>query len=165
MLLLLEIYGMQFKNYILNDRIFPVFTLCINKLMSSNRCHFILKQIVPNLAGDGSMLWNYLDCPCGGVQYSKIEEVDRVYDFLPDLNSKFNVVQGRILEQRPIPPLMEVCYVVPLQEDRVGAINIKIVLVIDSIAFSAKLSGSNNDKQWTMVREHCKKPWHTKEQC
>ncbi|KAA0058395.1 Copia protein [Cucumis melo var. makuwa] len=32
------------------------------------------------------------DCPCGGFQYSKIKEVDRVYDFLAGLNSKFDVV-------------------------------------------------------------------------
>ena len=33
------------------------------------------------------LIW---DCPCGRVQYYKLEEVDRVYDFLAGLNSKFD---------------------------------------------------------------------------
>ena len=40
------------------------------------------------------IVWN---CPCEGVQYSNIEEVDHVYDFLAGLNSKFDLVRGRIL--------------------------------------------------------------------
>ncbi|XP_038885911.1 uncharacterized protein LOC120076218 [Benincasa hispida] len=37
------------------------------------------------------IVWN---CAQDGAQYLKIEEVDRVYDFLAGLNSKFNIVQS-----------------------------------------------------------------------
>ena len=98
---------------------------------------------------------------CGGVQYFKIEEVDRAYDFLVGLNSKFDIVQGRILGHRPIPSLMEVC-------SQPGAINSTTVSATNSIAFSGKLSDSDSYKQnekQAPVCEHCKRWWHTKEQC
>ena len=84
------------------------------------------------------------------------------------MNSKFDIVQGRILGQSLIPFLMDVCYEVHLEEDKVNAINIMTVYAIDFATFSVKLSGFDNDKQnekQTPACEHCKKPWHTKEQC
>ena len=83
---------------------------------------------------------------CGHVQYSKIEKVDRVYDFLAGLNSKFDVMQRRILGKRPIPSLVEVCYEERLEEDRVCAMNITTIFAADAAAFRAKLSGSDSDK-------------------
>ena len=41
------------------------------------------------------LLWNI---PNGGVQYSRIEEIDRIYDVLSYLNPKFDVVCGHILD-------------------------------------------------------------------
>ncbi|KAA0042083.1 reverse transcriptase [Cucumis melo var. makuwa] len=61
------------------------------------------------------------DTPNDGTQYTKLEEIDRVYDFLAGLNSKFDIVCGRILGQRPLPSLMEVCFEVYLEEDRTNA--------------------------------------------
>ena len=52
-----------------------------------------------------------------GVQYSIIEENDKIYDFLTRLNPKFDVVRERILGQRPIPSLMEAYYEICLEED------------------------------------------------
>ncbi|KAA0051253.1 Beta-galactosidase [Cucumis melo var. makuwa] len=75
------------------------------------------------------------DTPNDGTQYAKLEEADRVYDFLAGLNPKFDTVYGRILGQRPLPSLMEVCFEVRLAEDRTNAMG------------------------------HCKKQWHTKDQC
>ena len=80
------------------------------------------------------LIW---DCPCGGVQYYKIEEVDHVYDFLASLNSKFDAVRGQILGHRSIPTLMEVCSEVHLEEDRSSAMNIITASVTDFVAFSA----------------------------
>ena len=51
------------------------------------------------------LVWNSSN---DGVQYSRFEEVDRIYDFLAGLNSKFDIVREHILGQRPIPSLMEV---------------------------------------------------------
>ena len=85
------------------------------------------------------LIW---DCRCGGVQYYKLEEVDCVYDFLTSLNSKFDVVRSRILGQRPISTLMEVCLEVRLEEDRSSAMNITATSITDSTAFNAKSSGT-----------------------
>ena len=108
------------------------------------------------------------DCPCGGVQYYKLEEVDRVYHFLAGLNSKFDAVRSRILGQKPTPTLMEVCSEVRLEEDRTSAMNTMGSSITDSSAFSAKSASTTGDKQNGKpppVCEHCKKLWHTKDQC
>ena len=70
-----------------------------------------------------------------------------MYDFLAGSNSKFDAVPGRILGQRPILTLMEVCSKVLLEEDRFSAMNIITTFVTDSTAFSAKSSGTTGDKQ------------------
>ncbi|KAA0039144.1 Beta-galactosidase [Cucumis melo var. makuwa] len=70
------------------------------------------------------------------TQYAKLEEVDRVYDFLAGLNHKFDNVCGRILGQRPLPSLMEVCFEVRLEEDRTNAMGVLTTPTIDSAAFS-----------------------------
>ncbi|XP_038888140.1 uncharacterized protein LOC120078031 [Benincasa hispida] len=49
------------------------------------------------------------DCPYGRVQHTKMEEIDRVYDFLAGLKTKFDAVHSQILGHRPVPSLMEVC--------------------------------------------------------
>ena len=70
--------------------------------------------------------------PSDGLQYSRIEEIDRIYDFLlGSLNPKFDIVQGRILGQRSIPSLMEVCSEIRLKEDRTSAISISATPTID----------------------------------
>ena len=82
------------------------------------------------------------------------------------MNSKFDVVQGRIVRQRPIPSLMKVYIEMRLEEDKVRAMNFTVVSTKDSAAFSVKLSGSNSDKQngkHTSMCEHCNKYRHTKE--
>ena len=38
------------------------------------------------------------------VQYSRVAEIDRIYDFLAGLNSKFDIIRGRILGQDQFPP-------------------------------------------------------------
>ncbi|KAA0052292.1 hypothetical protein E6C27_scaffold207G001230 [Cucumis melo var. makuwa] len=108
------------------------------------------------------------DTPNDGTQYAKLEEADRVYDFLAGLNPKFDTVCGRILRQRPLPSLMEVCFEVCLKEDRTNAMGVLTTLTIDSAAFSARSSNHDNDKnneKSILVCEHYKKQWHTKDQC
>ncbi|TYK14787.1 reverse transcriptase [Cucumis melo var. makuwa] len=73
------------------------------------------------------------------IQYSRIEEVDRIYDFLVGLNLKFNVVHGRILGQGPTPSLMEVCSKVQLKEDRTSAMNILTTFAIDCATSSVSI--------------------------
>ncbi|XP_038887073.1 ABC transporter C family member 2-like [Benincasa hispida] len=90
------------------------------------------------------IVWN---CPVDGVQYLKIEEVDRIYDFLTGLNSKFDGVRSRNLGQRSMSSLMEVCSEVRLEEDRTSAMNGTTPNSLDSAAFGVKSSGSENDKQ------------------
>ncbi|KAA0063166.1 Beta-galactosidase [Cucumis melo var. makuwa] len=108
------------------------------------------------------------DTPNDSTQYAKLEEADRVYDFLAGLNPKFDNVCGRILGQRPLPSLMEVCFEVRLEEDRTNAMGVLTTPTIDSAAFSARSSNHDSDKnngKSIPVCEHCKKQWHTKDQC
>ena len=44
-----------------------------------------------------------------------------IYDFLTSLNLKLDTVCDHILEQRPLPFLMEVCFKVHLKEDCINA--------------------------------------------
>ena len=136
MLLLLGIFGMQFRSYIPKDRMHHDFIPCENRSMNAS------KEIwMSHLCRE--LIW---DCLCGGVQYYKLEEIDRVYDFLAGLNSKFDVVRGRVLGQRLIPTLMEVCSEVRLEEDRSIAMKVIATPVTDSVAFSSKSSSSTGDK-------------------
>ncbi|KAA0054884.1 Beta-galactosidase [Cucumis melo var. makuwa] len=108
------------------------------------------------------------DTPNDSTQYAKLEEADRVYDFLAGLNPKFDNVCGRILGQRPLPSLMEVCFEVRLEEDRTNAMSVLTTPTIDSAAFSARFSNHDSDKnngKSIPVCEHCKKQWNTKDQC
>ncbi|KAA0033375.1 protein TIC 100 [Cucumis melo var. makuwa] len=66
-----------------------------------------------------------------GTQYAKLEEADLVYDFFARLNPKFDTVCGRILGQRPLPSLMEVCFEVRLEEDRTNAMGVLTTPTID----------------------------------
>ncbi|KAA0054530.1 Beta-galactosidase [Cucumis melo var. makuwa] len=84
------------------------------------------------------------------------------------LNPKFDNVCGRILGQRTLPSLMEVCFEVRLEEDRTNAMGVLTTPTIDSAAFSARSSNHDSDKnngKSIPVCEHCKKQWHTKDQC
>ncbi|KAA0032806.1 glutathione S-transferase DHAR3 [Cucumis melo var. makuwa] len=80
------------------------------------------------------------------ITYSRIKEIDKIYDFLAGLNPKFDIVRGHILGQRPIPSLMKVCYEIRLEEDRTSAMSISTTLTIDSATFSARSSTSGSDK-------------------
>ncbi|KAL0543620.1 hypothetical protein IC582_018720 [Cucumis melo] len=107
------------------------------------------------------------DTPNDGTQYAKLEEVNRIYDFLARLNPKFDTVCGRILGQKPLSSFMEVCFEVRLEEDRTNAMGVLTTPTIDSTAFSARSSNHDNDKnngKPIPVCEHCKKQWHTKDQ-
>ncbi|KAA0050638.1 Beta-galactosidase [Cucumis melo var. makuwa] len=79
------------------------------------------------------------------------------YDFLIDLNPKFDVVRGRILGQRSIPSLMEVCFEIHLKEDRTSALNISTTPAIDSATSSARSSTNVNDKHNGKPIPVCKK--------
>ncbi|TYK13662.1 UBN2_3 domain-containing protein [Cucumis melo var. makuwa] len=89
------------------------------------------------------IVWN---CPCDGIQYSRIEEVDKIYVSLAGLNLKFDIVHGRILCQRPVPSLMEVCSEVRLEEDRTSVMSSLTTLAIDSATFSAKSPSHGSDR-------------------
>lgn len=60
---------------------------------------------VTSYSNELSLIWQKIDlckeiiwnCPSDGMQHSHLEAVDRIYDFLANLNSKFDVVRGRIL--------------------------------------------------------------------
>ena len=100
------------------------------------------------------------DTPNDGIQYTKLEEADRIYDFFAGLDSKFDTVCGCILEQRPLPSLMGVCLQVHLEEDRTNAMGVMTTPAIDSAAFSARSLTQDNDKnngKSIPVCEHCKK--------
>ncbi|KAA0034862.1 Transposon Tf2-9 polyprotein [Cucumis melo var. makuwa] len=76
----------------------------------------------------------------------RVEEIDRIYDFLAGHNSKFDIVRGRILGQRPIPSLIEVYFAIHLEEDCTNAMNILTILAIDSAAFSVRSSTNGSEK-------------------
>ncbi|KAA0043313.1 UBN2_3 domain-containing protein [Cucumis melo var. makuwa] len=108
------------------------------------------------------------DTPNDGTQYAKLEEANRVYDFLARLNPKFDTVCSCIIEQRPLPSLMEVCFEVRLEEDHTNVMGVLTTSTIDSVAFSARSSNHNSNKnngKSILVCEHCKKQCHTKDQC
>ncbi|KAA0035018.1 putative mitochondrial protein [Cucumis melo var. makuwa] len=86
------------------------------------------------------------DTPNDGTQYAKLEEADRVYDFLARLNPKFYIVCGRILGQIHLPSLMEVCFEVCLEEDRTNVMGVLTTPIIDFTAFSARSSNHDSDK-------------------
>ncbi|TYK31446.1 TRAF-like family protein [Cucumis melo var. makuwa] len=112
-----------------------------------------------------SLLWQEMhlcreivwDTPNDCTQYAKLEEADRVYDFLAGLNPKFDNVCGRILGQRPLPSLMEVCFEVRLEEDRTNAMGVLTTPTIDSAAFSARFSNHDSDKNNGKSIPACKK--------
>ncbi|KAA0052319.1 Beta-galactosidase [Cucumis melo var. makuwa] len=58
------------------------------------------------------------------------------------LNLKFDTVCSRILAQRPLPSLMEVCFEVHLEEDCTNAMGVLTIPTIDSAAFSASVGNS-----------------------
>ncbi|KAA0050614.1 Chaperonin Cpn60 [Cucumis melo var. makuwa] len=62
------------------------------------------------------------------------------------LNPKFDTVCGRILGQIPLLSLMEVCFEVCLEEDRINAMAVLTTPTIDSVAFSARSSNHDSDK-------------------
>ncbi|KAA0057566.1 reverse transcriptase [Cucumis melo var. makuwa] len=97
------------------------------------------------------------DTPNDGTQYAKLEEADCVYDFLAGLNPKFDTVCSRILGQRPLPPLMELCFEVHLEEDRTNAMGVLTTLTIDSAVFSARSSNHDSDKNNGKSIPVCKK--------
>ena len=115
-----------------------------------------------------SLIWQEMDLcrelvwssPSDSVRYSRVAKIVKIYDFLAGLNSKFDIVHGRILGQRSILSLMEVCSEILLEENRTNAMNSSTISAIDSTAFSARspTSGSekNNGKP-IPVCDHCKK--------
>ena len=80
------------------------------------------------------------------MQYSRIEEIDKFYDFLVGLSPKFDVVQGRILGKRLIPSLMEICSEICLKEDCTSAMNISTTPATESLAFSVRSSTSGSER-------------------
>ena len=123
-----------------------------------------------------SLLWQEMDLcnetvcdmPNDSIQYAKLEEADRIYDFLARLNPKFVIVCGRILRQRPLPSLMEVYFEVCLEEDCTDVMGVLTTPATDSTAFSDRSSTQDKDKNKGKPisdYEHCKKLWHTKDQC
>ncbi|KAA0053517.1 Cysteine-rich RLK (receptor-like protein kinase) 8 [Cucumis melo var. makuwa] len=61
---------------------------------------------------------------------------------------------------------MEVCFEVCLEEDRTNAMSVLTTPTIDFAAFSARSLNHDSDKNKPiLVCEHCKKQWHTKDQC
>ncbi|KAA0040663.1 Cysteine-rich RLK (RECEPTOR-like protein kinase) 8 [Cucumis melo var. makuwa] len=77
----------------------------------------------------------------GGLSYSvhpdqqepQIGKPLLIYDFLVGLHSKFDVVRGRILGQRPVPYLMEVCFEVGREEDRTSVMSVPQLFSLISI--------------------------------
>ena len=93
-------------------------------------------------------LWKELvrRSPSDGFQYSRIEEIDRIYDFLANLNPKFDIVRGHTLGQRPIPSLMEVFSKIHHVEDCTSARSISTTFTTNFAAFNVRSSTSGSDK-------------------
>ena len=63
---------------------------------------------------------------------------------------------------------MEVCYEVCLEEEHTNATSVLSTPATDSTTFSARSSthdSEKNDGKPIPICEHCKKQWHTKDQC
>ncbi|TYK01387.1 UBN2_3 domain-containing protein [Cucumis melo var. makuwa] len=100
------------------------------------------------------------DTPSDSKQYARLEEADKIYDFLIGLNPMFDIVCGRILGLRPRSSLMEVCYEVHLEEDHTSAMSILTTPATDSAAFSVRSSthdSEQNNEKLIPIHEHCMK--------
>ncbi|KAA0067119.1 Cysteine-rich RLK (receptor-like protein kinase) 8 [Cucumis melo var. makuwa] len=117
---------------------------------------FLIGEIVRPLPGDAlEQLWKGEDSLIRSMLINR-------------LNPKFDTVCGRVLGQRPLPSLMEVCFEVHLEEDRTNAIGVLTTPTIDSTVFNTRSSNHDGDKnngKSIPMCEHCKKQWHTKDQC
>lgn len=103
--------------------------------------------------------------------YNKMIEKDRVFDFLNGLNSELDEVRERILGTKPLPSLKEVFSEVRKEESRrrvmlnqqseVAMTNQNSTLATFTREESL-LKNPGREKQWC---DHCKKSYHTKENC
>ncbi|TYK02329.1 RNA polymerase II C-terminal domain phosphatase-like 1 [Cucumis melo var. makuwa] len=166
---------------------FPSFHLEDKILEGRHRFGFLIEEIphpTPEdhqegyWKGEDSLIWsiliNSMEPQIGKplldrIQYcSRIEEVDRKYVCLASLNPKFDIVHEHILSQRPIPSLIKNCFEIHLENDRASAMSSPTIPAIEPAAFSARSPSHDSEKhngKLIPVCEHCKKHWHTKEQC
>ncbi|KAA0048512.1 Retrovirus-related Pol polyprotein from transposon 297 family [Cucumis melo var. makuwa] len=101
-------------------------------------------------------------------KYARHEEVDWIYDFLASINPKFDIVCGLIHGQKPLSSLMEVCYEVHLEEDRMSAMSVLTTPATDSAVFGARSSihdSEENNGKSILICEHCKEQWYAKNRC
>lgn len=69
--------------------------------------------------------------------YKKMQENERVYEFLAGLNRELDDVRGRILGQRPIPPTSEVFAEVRQEEAR------RLVMMKETAELAGEMSALN----------------------
>ncbi|KAA0067137.1 Cysteine-rich RLK (RECEPTOR-like protein kinase) 8 [Cucumis melo var. makuwa] len=80
-----------------------------------------------------------------------------IYTAKIGLNPKFDNVCGRILGQKPLPSLMEVCFKVRLEEDHTNVMGVLTTPTINFAAFSARSSNHDSDKNNGKSIPVCKK--------
>ncbi|KAA0041977.1 uncharacterized protein E5676_scaffold306G002040 [Cucumis melo var. makuwa] len=78
--------------------------------------------------------------PSDGLQYSRIEEIDKIYDFFVGVNPKFDVVRECIKARGQFPPRWKFVL------KSANATNISTTPTIDSAAFSARSFTNGSDK-------------------
>ena len=124
--------------------------------------------------------WQQLDvfekiewsCSEDAVKYRKIVEKERIYKFLLGLNKDLDEVRGRILSQKPVPPIREVFSEVRREESRkkvmMGSQTAALPSTENSALVVRTFNSQGNESKTRKGRpwcDHCRKPGHVREKC
>ena len=127
-------------------------------------------------------LWQELDlyydgewkCGDDSKRFKRLQEKERVFEFLAGLNPNLDEVRGRVLNKEPLPAIREVYAYVRREESRRKVMmnssntdnSALITCAIDSALVSEQkyMSKKKNDKD-KLWCDYCHKPRHTKEFC
>ena len=110
------------------------------------------------------------------LQYKKIVQKERVFDFLGGLNPEFDAVRGRILGMRPIPSVTETYAEIRREESRLA---VMVKKETPALTESSALAVGKNEQNWSTQRgtlnkseekekrccDFCNKPGHIRDKC
>ncbi|KAH7679687.1 Zinc finger CCHC-type protein [Dioscorea alata] len=102
-------------------------------------------------------LCNLPQCSCGASQeLHKLEEGQKLMQFLMGLNESYTVVRGTILMMKPLPSVRQ-AYSLLIQEEKQREIGSGGQFTSDVVSFNAEYR--------KLFCDYCRKAGHTKEKC
>jgi len=102
------------------------------------------------------------ECSSDSQKYNKMQEKERVFNFLQGLNSDLDEVQGCLLGIKPLLTLREAFAEVRREESRRRVMLVSAEPNTRSALAVTRKEENLRAKQWC---EHCNKPYHTKSNC